>query len=150
MVSPIRGLNDSSVDTAHPADVRLTQRQVNAAEAAEMRLLRDKVEEKTGISILAESVTLKLPLSPHLGIHADGRVFRGLRAGEPVANGACSAAQDAKLRFNRGDNRGIPFGCGPQVEMRAKRENLHDEVLPRAAGGFTTPLYPSGTSGVVL
>lgn len=50
MVSPIRGLNDSSVDTVHPTDVWLTQGQVNAAEAAETRLPRDKVEEETGIS----------------------------------------------------------------------------------------------------
>lgn len=41
MVSPIRGLNDSSVDTVHPTDVWLTQGQVNAAEAAQTRLLRD-------------------------------------------------------------------------------------------------------------
>lgn len=109
MVSPIRGLSDSSVDTVHPTDVWLTQRQVNAAEAAEMRLLRDKVEEKTGISILAESVTLKLLLSPHLGIH-DGCVFQRLYAGGPVAHCACLAAQDAKPRFNRGENSGIPFG----------------------------------------
>lgn len=34
--------------------------------------------------------------------------------------------------------------------MRSKRENFHDEALPRAAAGFMTPLYPSGMSGVVL
>lgn len=53
MVSPIRGLNDSSVDTVPPTDVWLTQGRVNAAEAAGMRLLPEKVEEQTGISILA-------------------------------------------------------------------------------------------------
>lgn len=95
MVSPVRGLNDSSVDRVHPSDVWLTQRQLNAAEAADMPLLQEKVEEKTGISTLDDSVTfaaLKLLLSPHLGIQADGCVFQRPRAGEPVASCACLAA----------------------------------------------------------